>query len=100
MDNIPIEPIKNSCKDLIVSNISPINPKANVKNLVQIATRTLYMSVNAKIEEIRKKTTWYIEPKGIDSYDILLRKHADELFELGYNSTLKVLELENKKINN
>ena len=56
LDNIPIEPIKNSCKDLIVSNISPINPKANVKNLVQIATRTVYMSVNAKIEEIRKKS--------------------------------------------
>jgi hypothetical protein len=56
------------------------------------------MSVNANIEEIRKKSTCYIEPKGIDSYDILLRKNADELFELGYNSTLKVLELSTKKI--
>ncbi|MDB4583645.1 patatin-like phospholipase family protein [Draconibacterium sp.] len=97
LDNIPIEPIKNDCKNLIVSNISPINPKAKVKNLVQIATRIVYMSVNANIEEIRKKSTWYIEPKGIDTYDILLRKHADELFELGYHSTQKVLESNRKK---
>jgi len=98
MDNIPVEPIKNDCENLIVSNISPINPKANVKNLVQIATRTVYMSVNAKIEEIRKKSSWYIEPKGIDTYDILLRKHAEELFELGYDSTLKELESGKKLI--
>jgi len=97
MDNIPIEPIKKDCKNIIVSNISPINPRAKVKNLIQIATRTVYMSVNANIEEIRKKSTWYIEPKGIDTYDILLRKHADELFELGYESTMKVLASNKQK---
>jgi len=98
MDNIPIAPIKNDCKDIIVSNISPINPTAKIKNLIQIATRTVYMSVNANIEQIRKKSTLYIEPKGIDTYDILLRKHADELFELGYESTLKVLASNKQKM--
>ena len=28
-----------------------------------------------------------LEVEGIEKYDILLRTHADELFELGYNST-------------
>lgn len=92
MDNIPIEPIKNDCEELIVSNISPTNPKAKMKNLIQIATRTVYMSVNVKAEEAKKHATYYIEPKGIDAYEMFLRKHADELFELGYKSTKNILD--------
>ncbi|MFV0591420.1 MAG: patatin-like phospholipase family protein [Draconibacterium sp.] len=92
MDNIPVDPVVNDCENLIVSNISPINPKANLKNLVQIATRILYMSVNAKSERVKEQATFYIEPKGIDKYDILMRKHADELYELGYTSTKEVLK--------
>lgn len=95
MDNIPVEPIKNDCEQLIVSNITPINPKAKMKNLIQIATRIVYMSVNVKIEEIKKQATFYIEPQGIDAYDMVLRKHADELFDLGYNTTKKIFN--NKK---
>jgi NTE family protein len=92
MDNIPIHPIKNNCEQIIVSNISPINPKEKMKNLVQIATRTFYMSVNANLKEVHKFATLYIEPEGIDEYDILSRSHADKLFELGYNSTMKTLQ--------
>lgn len=92
MDNIPVEPIKNSCEKIVVSNISPINPKAKMKNLVQISIRTFYMSVNANMKVVRKHATLFIEPEGIDGYDILSRSHADELYELGYNSTLKELD--------
>jgi len=91
MDNIPIEPVKLDCEQLIVSNISPINPLEKIKNLVQIATRTFYMSVNANMKQVRKYTTVYIEPAGIDKYEVLSRTHADEMYELGYNSTIKVL---------
>jgi NTE family protein len=91
MDNIPINPIKNDCEQIIVSNISPVNPKAKVNNLIQIATRTFFMSVNANMKEVRKHASIFIEPKGIDKFDILSRSHADELFELGYNSAKKAL---------
>lgn len=95
LDNIPVEPIKLDCEQIIVSNISPVNPVDNLKNLIQIATRTFFMSVNANMKQVRKYATYYIEPEGIDKYEVLSRTHADELFELGYNSTIKILE-ENK----
>ena len=63
-----------------------------MKNLDQIATRTFYMSVNANMKEVRKYATFFIEPKGIDKFDILSRTHADELFELGYNSAKKLID--------
>jgi NTE family protein len=50
------------------------------------------MSVNQKLEEIKKQADFYIEPKGIDEYDVFQRKHADELFDLGYKKTLEVLK--------
>lgn len=95
MDNIPIDPIKDDCEQLIVANITPTNPKAKMKNLIQIATHTVYMSVNVRMEEAKKHATYYIEPKGIDGYEMFLRKHADELFELGYQTTKDILD--NKK---
>ena len=98
MDNIPIYPIKKDCEKLIVSNISPINPTEKMKNLIQIATRTLYMSVNAKTEEAKKQADYYIEPEGIDSYDIFHRKHADQLYELGYKETMEVFKKESQSL--
>jgi len=86
MDNIPIEPIKNDCEQIIVVNIAPLNPRQKFKNLIQIASRTFYMSVNANMNLVQKYASVFIEPEGIDQYDILSRSHADELFELGYNS--------------
>ncbi|MBN2635061.1 MAG: patatin-like phospholipase family protein [Prolixibacteraceae bacterium] len=92
MNNVPLQPIVEDCEKLIVSNISPIHPKSDIKNLIQITARTFYMSVNPNTKKIRKKSWLYIEPEGIDKYDILSRAHADELFELGYNSAKKALE--------
>jgi len=93
LDNIPIEPLKRNCNQIIVSNISPINPKQKINNLIEIAIRSFYMSVNANLKQVRKYATVYIEPEGIDSYEILSRTHADELFELGYKTAIKLLEL-------
>ena len=90
MDNIPIEPIKLDCEHIIVTNISPINPTDKIKNLIEIATRTFYMSVNANMKQVRKYATVYIEPAGIDKYEVLSRTHADEMYELGYNSTINI----------
>ena len=92
LDNVPVNPISEECEKLIVANISPIHPKSNIKNLIQITARTFYMSVNPNTNKIRKNSWLYIEPEGIDEYEILSRTHADELYDLGYNTAEKVLE--------
>lgn len=91
MDNIPIDPLVGECEKIIVSNISPINPREKIKNLVQIATRTVYMSVNAHKAEVKKYASLFIEPEGIDRFDLLSRSHAEDLFQIGYDSTIKAL---------
>ncbi|WP_372933177.1 patatin-like phospholipase family protein [Mariniphaga sediminis] len=92
LDNIPVKPVKNKCEQIVAVNISPINPREKFKNLIQIAIRTFYMSVNANLNEVKKYAAVYVEPEDIDTYDILSMSHAEELYELGYNS-LKNMEL-------
>ncbi len=92
VDNIPARPVKDDCERLIVCNISPINPKEKVKNLVQITSRTFYMNVNSHTNEIAKSASLYIEPEGIDKYDILSLSHAQKLYDVGYRSTIKTLQ--------
>ena len=50
------------------------------------------MSVNTNTKKIRKNSNFYIEPEGIETYEILSVSHANELYELGYNSAMKALE--------
>ncbi len=94
MNNIPVKAIRNITKKIIVSNISPLNPKGKTKtkNLVQIASRTFHMTINANLDEAKKAADLFIEPEGIDEYDILNNSHAYELYDIGYNSTIKMLE--------
>jgi NTE family protein len=92
LDNIPIKPILKMCEQIISVNISPVVPENNLKNLKQIASRTFYMSVNAAISEVKKASAIYIEPEGIEKYEILSMSHTEELFELGYRSAKKILE--------
>jgi NTE family protein len=92
MDNIPVGPIKNDCEQIIAVNISPLNPREKFNNLIQIATRSFYMSVNANKTEVNQYCSEVIEPEGIDTYDIFSLSRAKELFDLGYNA------IKNKKL--
>jgi NTE family protein len=86
MDNIPVEPLKNNCEYIVSVNINPLTHRSQFRNLIQIAARTFYMGVNANMTEVHKYSSFHIEPAGIENYDILSLSHADEMFELGYNS--------------
>ncbi len=91
LDNIPIEPIKNDCEQIVTVNINPLERDGKFKNLIQVAIRTFYMNTNANIRDIIKYSTLYIEPEGINSYDIFRLSHSKELYELGYNSAKDVI---------
>ena len=67
-------------------NINPLKQDGKFKNLIQVAVRTFYMNANANMKQILKYSTVYIEPDGINDYDIFRLSHSKELFKLGYDS--------------
>ncbi len=85
LDNIPVKPLVRRCKKIIAVNIHPIETSGKFDNLIRISTRTFELSLNSNIKYIKSKADLYIEPKGIQKFNILDIKKPKELYELGYN---------------
>ncbi|MCK8826052.1 patatin-like phospholipase family protein [Fuchsiella alkaliacetigena] len=84
-DNLPIKPLLGSCDKIIAVNAMPIERTEKIDNLVEIALRTFQLSVSGKNKEMKRKCDLFIEPKGLKDFHILDTKHADKLFEIGYD---------------
>jgi NTE family protein len=84
-DNLPIRPLKEQCKKVIGVSISPVQELEEITGIIQIAARTFQLSVNSGLREAEKGCSIFIEPKGLADYDIMDTKHADEIFQLGYD---------------
>lgn len=87
LDNLPIKPVRNICKKIIAVNISPIHDTDKLDNLFQIATRVFHVSVDKSTIKSGKLADLCIEPPGVDHYDILRLKYAEELFHIAYEHT-------------
>ena len=94
LDNLAIQPLKDSCDKIIAINIMPIEKTDKVDNLVEVAIRTFQLSVSGKNRDKKQEVDLYIEPDGLEDYHILDTKNSDELFELGYNYANELLKEE------
>ena len=91
LDNLPIKPIRKLCEKVIAVNISPIHDTDKLDNLLQIATRVFHVSVDKSTIKSGKLADLYIEPPGVDHYDILRLKYAEELFQIAYDYTKELI---------
>lgn len=86
LENIPVEPLLGKCNKIIVSNISPLQKPAEIKNLVQMVTRTFHLSIHSRIKHAKNHADLYIEPEQLTHFDLLSVGQADEAFEIGHNA--------------
>jgi NTE family protein len=91
LDNLPVKPIRSLCEKVIAVNISPVHETNKLENLIQIAVRTFHISVDKYAQHWGKKADLLIEPPGVEHFDILRTKHAEELFDIAYNYTKELL---------
>lgn len=95
LENIPIDPLLGECHRILVSNVSPLHRPVDIKNMVQMVLRTFHVSIHARINVARKHADIYIEPQPLADFDLLSSGHADEAFEIGYQS---IQSLSNEQI--
>lgn len=91
LDNLPIKPVRKICNKVIAVNISPIHDTDKLNNMLQIATRVFHVSVDKSTIKSGKLADLYIEPPGVDHYDILRVKFAEELFQIAYDYTKELI---------
>ena len=92
LDNLPLRPLLDCCERTILINISPLLPIKEMKNIGQVATRMLQLSVHAREGQKKLQADFHIEPPEMDKYELLDTKHAKEIFDAGYRYT-KGLEI-------
>ena len=84
-DNVPVRPLKKICKKVIGVSISPIQQIAELTSLIQVATRMFQLAVNPSKAELKRRCDVFIEPAELCHYDIMDTKHAQEIFDIGYD---------------
>lgn len=83
-DNLPVKPLKEKCKKIIAVSISPIQKIDDLKNLKETATRMFQLAVNLPVDEIGNNCDLCIEPPKLSDYDVMDKKNADKIFDIGY----------------
>jgi len=84
-ENLPVNPLLNQCDKLIAVNVMPVNLEEKIDSITDIAVRTFQLKTGANTVELKDKADIYIEPTGVEKYNILNTKYSQELYELGYN---------------
>jgi NTE family protein len=92
LDNMPIAPLQKKCKRIIGSYVNPVGYQKSFPNLFVIAERTFSLGVSKDIKSKSVKFDLFIEPPELEKYNILNPEKAREIYEIGYNSTLKALK--------
>jgi len=92
LDNLPLFPIENKCKVLIGSFVNPVGYAEKISGLINIAERTFMLSMSKEIIEKAKKFHLFVAPLELKNYKILDPEKAAELFDVGYNATIKSLK--------
>lgn len=92
-ENVPISPLKRKAEKIIAISISPIQKIEELTSMVQVATRMFQLTVNQRSSELKKRCDLFIEPADLCSYDVMDTKHAETIFNIGYDYT-KELEID------
>jgi NTE family protein len=92
MDNLPVQPLRGRCQQIIGVNICPVAPTDRLNNMLQIALRIFQLNLNSKARQPQEYCDLVIEPRGLEKYDYLTTSAADELFELGYQYAAALLK--------
>lgn len=84
-DNVPVKILHKKCRKVIGVSISPIQEITELKSLMQVASRMFQLAVNPGSSTLKKNCDVFIEPPDLCNYDIMDTKHAQEIFDIGYN---------------
>ncbi len=91
LDNLPYTPLAGICDRIIVINVSRIAELKKFDSIKDIAFRVVQMIVNQDSENAIRNCDLYIEPEGMENYQIIDMSRWDEFYQIGYDYGRKLL---------
>jgi len=98
LNNFPTEPLENQCEFLIGIHVNPFAYLENFDSMMSIAERSFHLSIAAHCTKKIKKCSIFIEPQELKKYKLLEISKINDIYNLGYEETLKILAEHKKKI--
>jgi NTE family protein len=98
INNLPIEPLENITDIQIGVNIMPVEKRMPVNSAKDILMKCLMIAIGEKSLLKEPKFDLMINPNKIRSYSGFKTDSANEVFELGYQTALKDLEIFQKNM--
>lgn len=92
IDNFPLFPIEGNAEHIIGVHVNPTGKMQSIKSLLKIAERSFHVMVNSRVKEMTANCDLFIQPDGLDQYGLLHASAGKEMYELGYESTMKILK--------
>jgi NTE family protein len=92
INNFPVQPLVGKCKRIIGINLNSIGENYDLNSIKKIAERSFQVSLLNHTNEAKKICDIYIEPPNLDNYGFISLSKAQEVFDSGYNETIKILK--------
>lgn len=88
LNNFPVEPLLNRCDHIIGVHVNPLGTFTR-KNISGMVERCFQMAISSGNKHKATQCNLFIEPAELSNYTVFDTKHAKEIFDLGYQETLK-----------
>lgn len=92
LNNLPVEPLDGICDFVIGVNCNQLPEESNIRNMKKLIERAVIMSMNYNVYSRKAKCDYFIEAPGLGKFGVFDIKKAPELFQVGYDHTMKVIE--------
>jgi NTE family protein len=84
LNNLPVEPLLESCNFIIGVHTNPINQKLDIKNFKEVTERAFMMAIGVNAGISKSKCHVVIEPPALSAYSTLDISKAKEIVDIGY----------------
>ncbi|WP_075351194.1 patatin-like phospholipase family protein [Algoriphagus marinus] len=92
LNNLPVEPLEGFCDYVIGVNCNQLPEESNIRNMKNLIERSVIMAMNYNVYSRKDKCDYFIEAPGLGKYGVFDIKKAPELFQAGYEETMKMIE--------
>jgi NTE family protein len=99
MNNLPIEPIRESCDLLIGVHVNAL-VKHDVENFsaVKLLDRVVHLALCQPVYEKQKQCDLFIDPPAMTRFSMFSKKEAQQLFDYTYDFTMQQLATKAKDL--
>jgi len=87
--NLPAEAIREKCQVLIGVHVNHNGPEEEVTGLKSIAERAFRLGIAQNVEDSKRICDFVIEPPEARNYSTFAFHKAEEIYQVGYDTTVK-----------